>query len=267
MTRVEGSAPFRTRIVVRRPGDPGRFSGALLVEWLNVSSGFESDPDWAYMHEEILRAGHAYVAVSAQLVGVHGGAGTFADPFPGLRGFDPVRYGTLAHPGDQYSFDMFRQIALALGPASRPAAASAGRVLGGLAPGRVLALGESLSAYYLTSYIKAVQPTSPVFGGFLVHSRGAGAAPLSGARITPAADVEGVHIRTDNAALVLVLQAEGTPGRTGTSRRRRCALSMPTSGRSTPPSGPGSCCPGTGSSCLPRRMRFPGRPDKALSGA
>src|SRR5215472_13103941 len=43
-------ASFRTRVVVRRPVDPARFSGTLIVEWLNVSSGFDADPDWAYLH-------------------------------------------------------------------------------------------------------------------------------------------------------------------------------------------------------------------------
>ena len=60
-------------MVVRRPADPARFSGTLLLEWLNVSGGFDADPDWAFMHEEIFRQGHAYVAVSAQARGVLGG--------------------------------------------------------------------------------------------------------------------------------------------------------------------------------------------------
>lgn len=233
--QVAGSAPFRTRIIVRRPAGHGRFSGTLLLEWLNVTSGFEADLEWAYLHEEIVRGRHAYAAVSAQLLGVHGGEGIlgFSGPFPGLRGSSPERYDTLALPGDQYSFDIFRQIGLALGPprsdTARPgehaadaddargrgdvvegfAVALPPRVLGGLAPARVLALGQSQSAYYLTSYINAVHPLDPIFDGFLVHSRGAGIAPLTGARIDPRGDVDGVLIRTDNAAPVLVLQAEG----------------------------------------------------------
>lgn len=43
-------------MLVRRPADPDRFSGVLLVEWLNVTGGFDTDPDWAYSHEEIFRA-------------------------------------------------------------------------------------------------------------------------------------------------------------------------------------------------------------------
>src|SRR5580704_17817638 len=31
------TAPYRTRFVVRRPSDPARFNGTVLVEWFNVS--------------------------------------------------------------------------------------------------------------------------------------------------------------------------------------------------------------------------------------
>src|SRR5712692_8460334 len=58
------SAPFRTRVVVRRPADAARFSGTVLLEWFNVSIGFDADPDWVYLHEEIFRRGHAYAGVS-----------------------------------------------------------------------------------------------------------------------------------------------------------------------------------------------------------
>jgi hypothetical protein len=211
-----GTAPFRTRVVVRYPADPDRFSGTLLVEWLNVSSGFDADPDWAYTHQEILRAGHAWAGVSAQAVGVIGGDGLLSFPgveSQGLRGASPERYGTLEHPGDQYSFDIFGQIALALSAAPAPADASQAKagatpVLGGLTPARVLAIGESQSAFYLASYINAVHPLNPLIDGFLVHSRGGSAATLDGASI-PRQDVtEGVRIRTDNRTPVLTLESE-----------------------------------------------------------
>src|SRR3546814_20525739 len=33
--------PFATRLLVRRPRDLKRFNGTLLVEWMNVSLGFD----------------------------------------------------------------------------------------------------------------------------------------------------------------------------------------------------------------------------------
>ena len=200
------AVPFLTRVVVRRPADASRFSGTLLVEWLNVSSGFEAAPDWSFLHEEILRAGHAYAAVSAQALGVTGGTSRVGFPgeFPGLRASDPARYAALAHPGDQYAFDIFRQI----GHALRSGDAAAG-LLGGLAPACVLAIGESQSAFYLTTYINAVHGSAPAFDGFFVHSRGAGAASLDGSGLgDPGAVTAGVPIRPDITAPVLVFQTE-----------------------------------------------------------
>jgi hypothetical protein len=202
--------PYRTRVLVRRPADPARFSGTLLIEWLNVSSGFEADPDWMFLHPEILRAGHAYLAVSAQAVGVVGGEArlNLSGVSPrGLRGDNPERYGTLEHPGDRYSFEMFRQIGEALRGTGQDE--ESGAWLLGLSPARVLAIGESQSAIYLTSYINAVQAFSQVFDGFLVHSRGAGAASLLGEPIDPPNVTRGVRIRDDGAAPVLVVETEG----------------------------------------------------------
>ena len=54
-----------------------------------------------------------------------------------------------------------------------------------------------------------MHPLSPAFHGFLVHSRGADAAPLSGAGIDPAAVTVGVRIRADNRTPVLILKSEG----------------------------------------------------------
>jgi hypothetical protein len=54
-----------------------------------------------------------------------------------------------------------------------------------------------------------VHRLSPAFDGFLVHSRGAGAAPLSGAGGDPAAVTVGVRIRADNRTPVLILESEG----------------------------------------------------------
>jgi hypothetical protein len=71
--RPEPEAPFRTRIVVRRPSDPQRFSGIVIVEWHNVSAGLDAAPDWNFFHRAAAAAGHAWVGVSAQKAGIDGG--------------------------------------------------------------------------------------------------------------------------------------------------------------------------------------------------
>ena len=35
------AAAYRTRLLVRRPSNPARFNGTVVVEWLNVTSGTE----------------------------------------------------------------------------------------------------------------------------------------------------------------------------------------------------------------------------------
>ncbi len=202
------SAAYRTRIVVRRPADPARFDGTVLVEWFNVTGGLEADPDWTYLSDEILRSGEAYVGVSAQALGINGGQallGVSGAPTGGLRAADPARYGSLVHPGDQYAFDIFSQVARGLRSAGRPP------VLGPLTPRRIVALGESQSAFFLTTFINAIQPRTHAFDGFFVHSRGGGGAPLGGG-LGSAVSASGVHIRTDLGVPIMVFETETDVG-------------------------------------------------------
>ena len=170
---VSGSAPYRTRIIVRRPSDPAKFDGNVVVEWMNVSAG-EAAPDWDYLDPALMDSGAAYVAVSAQALAVNGGKALLSSgSSPGLSQKEPARYGSLHHPGDQYSLDMFAQIGQAL-------RTSAPSVLGGLRPSHVLAIGESQSAFYLTTYADAIQPLDHAYQGIFIHSPRRWCRPLQG---------------------------------------------------------------------------------------
>lgn len=169
------TAPYTTRIVVRRPADPAAFDGTVLVEWLNVSSGQDSEVQFAQAHEELLAHGTAWVGVSAQAIGVQGGGPFFEMPgltATPLKTWDPARYGSLQHPGDAYAYDIYSQAARAL---VQPQGADP---MAGLPVGWRIAGGESQSAARLVTYINAVQPTAGVFDGFLVHSRSMGGSAL-----------------------------------------------------------------------------------------
>jgi hypothetical protein len=100
-------APFRTRFVARWPKDPLRFSGTVVVEWHNVSAGIDAAPDWGFFHRYLAAAGHAWVGVSAQKVGIDGGG--FVESIH-LKLLAPERYAELEHPGDAWSFDIFTQV-------------------------------------------------------------------------------------------------------------------------------------------------------------
>jgi hypothetical protein len=201
-----GTAPFRTRIVVYRPEKAADFNGTAIVEWLNVSAGFESAPDWGNSHTWMAREGVAWVGVSAQAGGVQGGGPTVAGVAPGgLKSADPERYGTLEHPGDAFSYDIFTQVGRAV------AGDSALSPLGDLQVERVIAVGESQSAFRLVTYINAVHPTAKVFDGFLVHSRGGSGAPFnvtSDPQAERASMPTPAVIRSDNKTPVLLFQTE-----------------------------------------------------------
>jgi hypothetical protein len=162
---------YTTRMVVLTPADRARFNGTVLVEWLNVSGGIDAPAVWMMAHREIVRAGYAYVAVSAQKVGVDGGVSMLGVDMS-LKSQDPARYGALAHPGDAFSYDIFSQA----GALFR--AAGDQNPLAGVEVKHVVALGESQSAMFLTTYINAVDPLAEVYDGFLVHSRFGSVAPL-----------------------------------------------------------------------------------------
>ena len=209
-----GSAAYRTRVLVRRPARAADFSGTVVVEWLNVSGGVDADPEWASLHEEITRRGDAWVGVSAQQIGVSGGpvavkvAAAGADlAGKGLIAIDPRRYGSLQHPGDGFSFDIFTQIARAL---------RGGDALGGVEPRRLIAAGESQSAFALVTYYNGVQPLTREFDGFYVHSRGAYPLPLvaPGTAADIAASFTGTPVifRTDGTAPLLDIQTETDVG-------------------------------------------------------
>jgi Alpha/beta hydrolase domain len=166
---TEDHADYTIRIVVCRPTGDAKFNGTVIVEWLNVSGGIDAPAVWFMAHREIARAGYAYVAVSAQQVGIEGGDSLMGANMS-LKAQNPERYSPLNHPGDQFSFDIYSQI----GRLIRDGAVE------DLKAKHILAVGESQSAMFLTTYVNEVDPSAAVFDGFLVHSRFGAGAPLAG---------------------------------------------------------------------------------------
>lgn len=193
------SADYKTRILVYRPVDPAAFSGTVVVEWLNVSGGLDAAPDWSYLHTEIFREGHAWVGVSAQINGIEGAGGGFGLH---LKQVNPERYGSLLHPGDSFSYEMFAQAAQAVRNPTDVAP------LGELPVERVIAVGESQSAGRLVSYVNALGPLYDVFDGYIIHSRGGGAPALAQSPQDSVPTPPAVRVREDLDEPVLMFQAE-----------------------------------------------------------
>lgn len=204
------TADYATRVLVRRPSDPAKADGTVVVEWLNVSAGLDSSPDYTFLADEMTRSGTTWVGVSAQFIGVEGGevavASGSADAGKGLVNIDPARYGTLSHPGDAFAYDIYTQVGRAIeGDGSA-------ELLGGIDPQVLLAVGESQSAFALTTYADGVQPLVNVYDGILIHSRGG--APLrlgeagAGASIATSIFDPPAQIRTDLDVPVLIIETE-----------------------------------------------------------
>ena len=187
-TVASSSTPYQTPMLVRRPTDPARFNGIVIVEWLNVSSGYVLDIDWIMAREEFLRQGYAYVGLTNQKTGL-----------AGSKEKNPTRYAQGNLPNDDISYDILSQAAKAVRDQS-------GVLLGGLVPTKVFATGHSQSALRLTTYVNAIHPLDRVIDGFMIHGRGESGLKLS------SSDLRGVPsttvIRSDLAEPVFQLQSE-----------------------------------------------------------
>ena len=181
-SEIAGGAEYRTRIVVRRPRNARRFSGTVVLEWVNVTAQFDIEIDWFVSNEHFMRRGDAWVGVSVQRVGVNA-----------LRQWqqDPERYASLdvtagetVTPSDALSYDIYSQAAKAL---RSPGAVDP---IGGLRVERIIATGHSQSASRLATYHNSVHPLHGVVDGFLIHGSQAA-------------------LRTDLSVKVIRLLAEG----------------------------------------------------------
>jgi hypothetical protein len=159
-TRERATVPFRTRILVRRPVDRERFNGVVIVNWNNVSAGFELP---CAMGAEIIESGSAWVGASVQRIGIHGHP--LLPDSQGLAEWDADRYGLLSISDDDASFDIFTQVARAVG---RDRSELPTDPMRGLEVAHVIAFGASQSANRLATYYNAIQPETAAFDAFLM---------------------------------------------------------------------------------------------------
>ena len=186
---LQDQQPYTTRMIVRRPADPAAFNGTVVVEWLNVTAGYDVDIEWNTVAQYFQRSGYAFVGVSAQAAGV-----------AALKKWDPERYGALNIVEDGQSYEIFSQAAQALRQPNSP-------LLGGLPVRQVIGTGVSQSAMRLVPYINSFQPLAHLYDGFFVHSRGRSMPPIQGTGVF--SDQQMDPISTDVDVPVLLFQTEG----------------------------------------------------------
>lgn len=150
--------PYETRMLIRRPADPARFNGIVLVEWINVSLLFDLDGAYLLARDEILREGYAWVGISVEDNNVKA-----------LKKSDAARYASLNIANTAIAYDIFTQAAKAVRPMAESWGVK-GKVPSPTAPLRMLAMGYSQSGSYFITYINAFQPRTHAFDGFFVAS-------------------------------------------------------------------------------------------------
>ena len=80
------NAPYCSRMIVRKPRDPEKFSGLIHCELMNANSGFDkSNTGWAPCHEYLMSRGYASVSFTISEMSMKV-----------MRRFDPARYGELS---------------------------------------------------------------------------------------------------------------------------------------------------------------------------
>ena len=131
----------------------------VLVEWLNVTNGFDADNLWFFDWEHVLREGYAWVGVSAQNVGV---ARLVSWNPTRYAGFDVTQGGTIK--GDALSYDIYSQAGQAI---RNPVGVYP---LGGLKPRLIISTGELQSASFLSTYVNSINPLANEYDGFLLLS-------------------------------------------------------------------------------------------------
>lgn len=154
---------YTTRIVVRRPMSNKRFNGTVLLEWQNVTGGYDKDVHWSYSWEHIVRSGYAWVGVSVQ--GESYGQGpvgvdylkAWSDRYEEL---DVTADGTLI--GCELCMDIFSQAAQAI---RSPIDVNP---MGGLKVREVVAVGASQSQWNLVWYHNFTHPDHQVVDAFLL---------------------------------------------------------------------------------------------------
>jgi hypothetical protein len=223
LTVKTSNAPYTTRILVRRPADPARFSGNAIVEMGNNARRYDWGFTWSLSYEHFMEKGDAWVlltyvpaAVDAlkQFNASRYAPLSFANPAPGVA---CAADRPAASSEEGLRWDMISQVGALLksvAPASSP---------GPLAGFQVQRLYATSHGGELPTYITAVHPHArlaggrPVYDGFVVH-RYAGLARINQCAASPAATDPRQITKNAGVPVIRIVAQTDVPG---TFQRRR----------------------------------------------
>ena len=79
------NAPYTTRILLRRPSDPRRFSGNVIIEVPNSARGYDFNFAWGVSHDYFMENGDVFVVLTMAQGNLEG-----------LKAYDATRYASLS---------------------------------------------------------------------------------------------------------------------------------------------------------------------------
>lgn len=169
------NAPYTNRILVRRPADPKRFSGNVIVELLNNAYGWDFPfGAWGDSHDYFLSHGDVWVGVTSA-----------PSTVKGLKNFNPLRYAPLSWanplpPAQRCNPSVDTEAGLIWDITSQ-----VGALMKSKGPSNPLAgyeveyvYGAGSTGGELATYINAIHPLAkldngkPVFDGYVIKSTG-----------------------------------------------------------------------------------------------
>ncbi|MEJ0100347.1 MAG: alpha/beta hydrolase domain-containing protein [Pseudomonadota bacterium] len=179
--------PYTTRMLLRRPNDPRKFSGLVIVELLDASTLYDRAPLWGLSSQQFLRHGDAWVGITVR-----------PSALAALRRFDPVRYGALGfaynqaadcrssdlrrNPADAESglaWDMIAQVGALLRSSSKE------NPLLDLNPHSLVAAGYAQAGADVTTYANTMHALlrrgdgAPIYDGYLSAASALFTAPIN----------------------------------------------------------------------------------------
>lgn len=82
---ILGDGPYTNRILVRKPVNPTKASGTVVVELLNASNGYDASSGWASLGDLTISRGDVWIEITIK-------------PFTvvALKRFNPARYAPLS---------------------------------------------------------------------------------------------------------------------------------------------------------------------------
>jgi hypothetical protein len=172
--------PFTSRILVRLPADPRKFSGNAVMEIYNGTPGYDADVEWTQVKGLLQRRGDAWIGLTNGTGPVNVLKNDYAPKHA------PGRYDALNFTSAALVWDLISQTG-ALIKSNKTT-----RLLPGYKIKHVFAMAESGAAQTLVLYINDIHPFwrmpdgGPIFDGFMPDERfGTGASLAPGVAAWP----------------------------------------------------------------------------------